>query len=224
LAAFAEGRARALVATDVAARGIHVDDLPCVVHYDPPADHTDYLHRSGRTGRAGKTGIVVSLVDSEQVAANRVLQRSLGFATVIHPRGTARNLGDQAPTVGLGTNPASRPKVRNGPEPTDGRAPGKKRSRANPVTDANSRVPRPRGPENRDSRHRPKATPFGTVKFFDAKRGYGFLSRPGGAGDIFVHASSIQGLGPSVLRPGQQVRFEMTTGRKGDEARNVTLV
>jgi CspA family cold shock protein len=62
------------------------------------------------------------------------------------------------------------------------------------------------------------------VKFFDAKRGYGFLSRPGGAGDIFVHASSIQGLGPSVLRPGQQVRFEMTTGRKGDEARNVTLV
>jgi superfamily II DNA/RNA helicase/cold shock CspA family protein len=224
LAAFAEGRARALVATDVAARGIHVEDLPCVVHYDPPADHTDYLHRSGRTGRAGKTGIVVSLVDSEQVAANRVLQRSLGFATVIHPRGTARNLRDQGPTVGSGTDPASRPKVRNGTEPTDGRAPGNKRSRANPVTDANSRVPRPRGPGNRESRHRPKGTPFGTVKFFDAKRGYGFLSRPGGAGDVFVHASSIQGLGPPVLRPGQQVRFEMTTGRKGDEARNVTVV
>jgi CspA family cold shock protein len=62
------------------------------------------------------------------------------------------------------------------------------------------------------------------VRFFDAKKGYGFLSRPGGAGDVFVHASSIQGLGPPVLRPGQQVRFEMTTGRKGDEACNVTVV
>ena len=60
LAAFSCGRANALVATDVAARGIHVDDLPCVVHFDPPADATDYLHRSGRTGRAGKTGTVVS--------------------------------------------------------------------------------------------------------------------------------------------------------------------
>ena len=87
LGAFAEGRARALVATDVAARGIHVEDLPCVVHYDPPADHTDYLHRSGRTGRAGKTGIVVSLVADEQMPAIKVLQRSLGFATMLHAEG-----------------------------------------------------------------------------------------------------------------------------------------
>ena len=65
LTAFAHGRAHALVATDVAARGIHVDDLPCVVHFDPPTDATDYLHRSGRTGRAGKTGTVVSLVTNE---------------------------------------------------------------------------------------------------------------------------------------------------------------
>src|ERR1700722_4521957 len=86
LSAFAAGRAGALVATDVAARGIHVEDLPCVVHFDPPADHTDYLHRSGRTGRAGKTGVVVSLVAEEQRSANRDLQRSLGFETVIHPR------------------------------------------------------------------------------------------------------------------------------------------
>ena len=93
LAAFADGRARALVATDVAARGIHVEDLPCVVHYDPPADDTDYLHRSGRTGRAGKTGIVVSLVADEQLSANKVLQRSLGFETVIHARGPSKSLG-----------------------------------------------------------------------------------------------------------------------------------
>lgn len=62
LASFSAGRADALVATDVAARGIHVDDVACVVHYDPPADAKDYVHRSGRTGRAGGDGTVISLV------------------------------------------------------------------------------------------------------------------------------------------------------------------
>ena len=72
------GRADALVATDVVARGIHVDDLPCVVHFDPPADHTDYVHRSGRTGRAGRTGTVVSLVTDEQRKDVQGVQRALG--------------------------------------------------------------------------------------------------------------------------------------------------
>ncbi len=63
LASFAAGQPRVLVATDVAARGIHVDDIELVVHFDPPNDHKDYLHRSGRTARAGATGMVVALVD-----------------------------------------------------------------------------------------------------------------------------------------------------------------
>jgi superfamily II DNA/RNA helicase len=66
LDAFAAGRTRVLVATDVAARGIHVDDVDLVVHYDPPADHKDYLHRSGRTARAGATGTVLSMLLPEQ--------------------------------------------------------------------------------------------------------------------------------------------------------------
>jgi superfamily II DNA/RNA helicase len=68
-----------LVATDVAARGIHVDDVACVVHYDPPADDKDYVHRSGRTGRAGRTGLVVSLIGGDQVADMRKMQRILGL-------------------------------------------------------------------------------------------------------------------------------------------------
>jgi len=79
LAAFAHGRAHALVATDVAARGIHVEDLPCVVHFDPPTDAIDYLHRSGRTGRAGKSGTVVSLVTGEHHSTVRGIQRALGL-------------------------------------------------------------------------------------------------------------------------------------------------
>ena len=78
LATFAAGRARALVATDVAARGIHVDAVGCVVHFDPPADHKDYVHRSGRCGRAGEDGTVVSLVLDPQVRATRLMQRALG--------------------------------------------------------------------------------------------------------------------------------------------------
>jgi superfamily II DNA/RNA helicase len=62
LADFAAGHPRVLVATDVAARGIHVDDVDLVVHFDPPHDSKDYLHRSGRTARAGASGTVVSFV------------------------------------------------------------------------------------------------------------------------------------------------------------------
>lgn len=66
LAGFAAGAPRVLIATDVAARGIHVDNVDLVVHFDPPGDHKDYLHRSGRTARAGATGTVVSLIHEEQ--------------------------------------------------------------------------------------------------------------------------------------------------------------
>jgi len=66
LAAFSNGDARVLVATDVAARGVHVDDVALVVHVDPPAEHKAYLHRSGRTARAGGSGDVVTLVLPEQ--------------------------------------------------------------------------------------------------------------------------------------------------------------
>jgi superfamily II DNA/RNA helicase len=84
LASFSSGKVQALVATDVAARGIHVDDVAAVVHFDPPGSEKDYVHRSGRTGRAGTTGLVVSLVDKDQVDGAKDLQRRLGFAQELH--------------------------------------------------------------------------------------------------------------------------------------------
>jgi superfamily II DNA/RNA helicase len=66
LDAFASGRSSVLVATDVAARGLHIDNLGLVVHFDPPADSKVYSHRSGRTARAGATGTVLSLVEPQQ--------------------------------------------------------------------------------------------------------------------------------------------------------------
>ena len=79
LEAFHGGAASTLVATDIAARGIHVDDVGLVVHADPPVEHKAYLHRSGRTARAGAAGTVVTLMTAEQVADVRDLTRKAGI-------------------------------------------------------------------------------------------------------------------------------------------------
>jgi superfamily II DNA/RNA helicase len=80
LDAFHAGRATALVATDIAARGIHVDDVARVIHADPPADHKAYLHRSGRTARAGNVGTVLTLMTADQVREVNRLTRAAGIA------------------------------------------------------------------------------------------------------------------------------------------------
>ncbi len=79
LADLTKGRVAALVATDVAARGIHVDNVGVVVHFDPPASDKDYVHRSGRTGRAGADGVVVTLVPPDRSSDVRSIQRTLDF-------------------------------------------------------------------------------------------------------------------------------------------------
>jgi superfamily II DNA/RNA helicase len=75
---FQEGKLPVLVATDVAARGIHVDGIDIVIHYDPPEDHKTYLHRSGRTARAGESGVVVTLVLWNQQLEIEKLQKRIG--------------------------------------------------------------------------------------------------------------------------------------------------
>jgi superfamily II DNA/RNA helicase len=75
LDAFSNGTANVLVATDIAARGIHVDEVPLVVHADPPMEHKAYVHRSGRTARAGAAGTVVTLATHDQVKQVKDLLR-----------------------------------------------------------------------------------------------------------------------------------------------------
>ena len=73
---FSSGELDVLVATDVAARGIHVDDVDMVIHYQPASDHKSYLHRSGRTARAGNSGVAVTLsLWNEELEAKRLLKR-----------------------------------------------------------------------------------------------------------------------------------------------------
>lgn len=120
---FRAGRAQALVATDVAARGIHVDDVAAVIHFDPPEDPKDYVHRSGRTARAGARGVVVCLVVPEKASMIKGLQRSLGL-----PRGL-----DPVDVVALG-EPAASPR-RTAP-------PANRRSRNRAREDRNDSDPR----------------------------------------------------------------------------------
>lgn len=98
LKSFASGRTPALVATDVAARGIHVDNVACVIHYDLAGDHKDYTHRSGRTARAGAAGTVVTLVLPDQEREVRRLQRELKMKMPIE-RPQMDRLDHASPTV-----------------------------------------------------------------------------------------------------------------------------
>ncbi|SOC52831.1 DEAD/DEAH box helicase [Ornithinimicrobium cerasi] len=89
LESFQSGSASTLVATDIAARGIHVDDVALVIHADPPVEHKAYLHRSGRTARAGASGTVVTLMTDDQVRDVRALTRAAGVKPTVtraHPQ------------------------------------------------------------------------------------------------------------------------------------------
>ncbi len=88
LKAFRTGDIDVLVATDVAARGIDIDDITHVINYQIPEDEQAYVHRIGRTGRAGKTGIAVTLVDWDELARWEMIDKALGLG---HP-GSRRNL------------------------------------------------------------------------------------------------------------------------------------
>jgi superfamily II DNA/RNA helicase len=79
LADFTADKLPVLVATDVAARGLHIDAVDCVMHFDPPEDHKAYLHRSGRTARAGSTGVVVSLLLWNQIIEAEIIMRRLAL-------------------------------------------------------------------------------------------------------------------------------------------------
>jgi superfamily II DNA/RNA helicase len=132
LSGFKDGSVPVLVATDVAARGIHVDDVSLVLHVDPPADPKDYLHRSGRTARAGESGVVVLLATP---AEERDVRKMLAAAGVTPEHHTARP-GDPTIAEVTGARTPSgvpvapiRPAAAARPVTGDRAAPGRGRSR-----------------------------------------------------------------------------------------------
>jgi superfamily II DNA/RNA helicase len=124
LAAFSGGRAPVLVATDVAARGIHVDAVDLVVHFDPPVEAKTYLHRSGRTARAGAAGSVVTLVLPEQAAEVAKLLHRAGVGPDAPPSGRRRAASHRE---------GSPARQRRAPRPVGGRRRPRRRSAQTPV-------------------------------------------------------------------------------------------
>ena len=110
LDAFAAGHPRVLVATDVAARGIHVDDVDLVVQYDPPNDAKDYLHRSGRTARAGASGMVVALAERGQVRDLQRMHEAAGITAAHHEVAAGHHVVTQIAASGTPI-PAARPPI-----------------------------------------------------------------------------------------------------------------
>ncbi|MFC5237247.1 DEAD/DEAH box helicase [Pseudonocardia zijingensis] len=128
IAEFKEGRTPVLVATDVAARGIHIDDVSLVVHVDPPADPKDYLHRAGRTARAGDSGTVVTLVTADE---RRDVERMMRLAGVRAAQTEVRAGDDALARITGARQPSGVPIVeppRQAPTPRrGGRRPGRRR-------------------------------------------------------------------------------------------------
>ena len=142
LAAFMNGSVPILVATDVAARGLHIDAVDVVIHYDPPEDHKAYIHRSGRTARAGEVGVAVSLVLWNQELEAERLQKRLGLVPhlveVFSNDGRLRDLAGFDPEPDHARRDRHRSRGPSGdPHPFDGRS--------------RPRQPRPRPPLSRSS-------------------------------------------------------------------------
>ncbi|MHB8328216.1 MAG: DEAD/DEAH box helicase [Acidimicrobiales bacterium] len=117
LASFKAGGVQALVATDVAARGIHVDDVGCVIHFDLPADSKDYVHRSGRTARAGASGMVIALVTPDRRADATAMIRTLGLEAELVGTWTSQAHGGRSgarQSAGVGAPRGRQPQPRRG--------------------------------------------------------------------------------------------------------------
>jgi superfamily II DNA/RNA helicase len=134
LASFASGESKVLVATDIAARGIHVDEVELVVHIDPPAEHKAYLHRSGRTARAGSAGDVVTVVLPEQRRETQMLMRKAGINVapqhVVADSPAVHDLvGELAPYHAPVAKPVNQPSAQRSSRPPRSSNPNARRGR-----------------------------------------------------------------------------------------------
>jgi superfamily II DNA/RNA helicase len=157
LAEFKEGRTNVLVATDVAARGIHVDGVSLVVHVDPPKDSKDYLHRAGRTARAGESGAVATLVLPKQRRSTLAMLEKAG----VEPEQTRVRAGDAALTELTGAQRPSgvpvveepyQPRPARSDRPRGARPAGGRWRGGRPAGDHGSRTDRPGDGRSADRR------------------------------------------------------------------------
>ena len=209
LKAFSDGKVGALVATDVAARGIHVDDVGAVVHFDPPEDAATYVHRSGRTARAGASGVVLSVVLPGTEKDIRKMQKSLGLP-----------VGFTTPDI------ASVPRAERKRDRTGASEKGDSQKGTNQNA-GRQHAKRPKQARHdsapvSESRSESGSELTGTVVHYSRRKGFGFI-KVKGRKDLFVHDTAVAGGvdAARVLTKGNQVAFVLGKGRKGPIASQV---
>ena len=266
LTRFSKGRIRVLVATDIAARGIDIRDISHVVNFDLPNEPETYVHRIGRTARAGTEGIAVSLCDSSENQHLKRIERLTGIRltpmdgaagpaaeTAPAPRRdpserTERRNGKDRKPAGESRKRAERAPERRRERGTD-RAPERKDERPQeraperreerraergakrpprPANDTGKDMARDTGhdarrkkaaPQDRQAKHAKASGPKGTagrVKWFNAKKGYGFIEPDDGGRDIFLHISALEKSGIGQPKEGQRLGYELERdGKRG---------
>jgi ATP-dependent RNA helicase RhlE len=230
LLAFRRGRASVLVATDVAARGIDIDDVSHVVNFELPNVPQSYVHRIGRTARAGATGMAVSFCDASERPFLRDIERLIGERIRLWDGKSAQ----QAPANGndpiIVSEPIKAKKSKN-------KADRAKRDRfAEPPEPARSSAPRSRGRSTTEAGRAAAAQQFptnpskgvydmasGSVKWFNSTKGYGFIQPDDGGKDVFVHISAVEQSGLSNLQEGQKISYEVQVDKRRGKSSAVNL-
>ena len=194
LARFSAGQARILVATDIAARGIDVDQVTHVINFDLPEEAETYVHRIGRTARAGAEGVAVSFCQSDERGTLRAIEKLTGTALVVM---------NSVAGTGMAFEPANEPS----------RAP-RGRSERRPQPRAESRGPKPVS-KGRPQRGAPAGLPSGTVKWFNPTKGFGFVELDSGGKDVYVHISEAKRAGLGTPSEGLRVSFDVERDEQG---------
>jgi superfamily II DNA/RNA helicase len=182
---FRRGAATAIVATDVAARGIHVDGVACVVHFDPPGEGKDYVHRSGRTGRAGADGVVISLVGRDLQKEVGKTQRTIGREARFVPADVASLTAGDPITVQPSTRKVAEPAGRefgNRPPGSRNRNRNRGRGQGSSNSSGDNRGDRSEGRTGKPTAHNGKPTAHNGTPAGRSSRSSGRSGRSGGGG------------------------------------------
>jgi len=214
LEAFRDKQVRVLVATDVAARGIDIDGITHVVNFDLPIEPESYVHRIGRTGRAGAAGVALSFCCAGEQSELRAIERFIGQKVPI--------AGGQAGPEPKEHGPATRS---SGRQSAPGKQPASRKSasyRFNTRDSANGPSPEGKPKRRQKAKHWAAHITKGTIKRI-TQGGFGFIDNGTGT-DMFFHSSSVEGAQFEDLREGQLVSYNVGQGPKGPRAENVQMI
>lgn len=194
LARFACGQARVLVATDIAARGIDVDQVSHVINYELPDEAQTYVHRIGRTARAGSKGVAVSFCERGEREALEAIEKLTGKPLMVAPHAT-RAIRVSEPL----------------PVPEEPRECKKPQNRCLAGAVARKHVKQ----SQKSKAIRRGLMPSGTVKWFNPAKGFGFITPDDGGTDVFLHISAVERSGIGTPREGQRVSYDLERDRRG---------